>query len=62
VLSQVNDTTMRFHAISDKNLAVPALFFFGSKGETNLDTENFFFGSMGSEVICLRSIHGGEVG
>jgi hypothetical protein len=31
-------------AIPDKNLAVPAVIFFGSKGETNLGTENFFFG------------------
>jgi len=40
----------------------PALFFFGSKGETNLGTENFFFGCFGGGVVCLESLHGGEAG
>jgi hypothetical protein len=40
--------TVRFRAIPDKNLTVPALFFFGLKGETNYGTKNFFFGCAGS--------------
>jgi len=53
---------MRFHAILDKNLAVPVLFLFGSKGETNLGIENFFFGYSGGRVVYLGSLHGGEAG
>ena len=39
---------VRLLAIPDKNRAVPAVFFFGSNGETNLGTKNFvFFGCGG---------------
>jgi hypothetical protein len=49
-------------AISDKYLAVPVVFFFGSKGETNLDTENFFLGRSSVSCVCSRSLDGGEGG
>jgi hypothetical protein len=47
-------------AIFDKNLAVPVVFFFCSKGETNLGTGNFFFGCSGASRVCLGSLGSGE--
>jgi hypothetical protein len=49
-------------AIPDKNLAVSAVFFFCSKGETNLGTRNFFLGHSGASRVCLGSLGGGEGG
>jgi hypothetical protein len=51
---------VRLSAIPDKNLAVPAVIFFGSKGETNLGTGNFFFGRSGASCVCSGSLGGGE--
>jgi hypothetical protein len=53
---------VRLCAIPDKNLAVPAFFFFCSKGETNLGIENFFLGRSGASLVCLGSLGGGEGG
>jgi hypothetical protein len=50
---------VRLSAISDKKLVVPAIFFFCSKGETNLGTENFFLGRSGASHVCSGSL-GGE--
>jgi hypothetical protein len=49
-------------AIPDKNLAVLTVFFFDSKGETNLGTENFFLGRSGASRVCSGSLGGGEGG
>jgi hypothetical protein len=53
---------VRLSAIPDKNLAVPAVFFFCSKGETNLGTRNFFFGRSSASRVCLGSLGGEEGG
>jgi hypothetical protein len=39
-----------------------AFFFFCSKGETNLGTENFFLGCSGASRVCSGSLGGGEGG
>jgi hypothetical protein len=52
---------VRLCAIPDENLAVPVFFFFCSKGETNLGTENFFIGRSGASLVCSGSL-GGEGG
>jgi hypothetical protein len=39
-----------------------AVFFFGSKGETNLGTENFFLGRSSASRVCSGSLGGGESG
>jgi hypothetical protein len=41
---------------------MPVVFFFCSKGETNLGTGNFFLGSSGASRVCLESLGGGEGG
>jgi hypothetical protein len=53
---------VRLCAILDKNLAVSAVFFFGSKGETNLGTKNSFLGRSGASCVCSGSLGGGEGG
>jgi hypothetical protein len=53
---------VRFSAIPDKKLIVPAVIFFGSKGKTNLGTRNFFFGRSGAFRVCSGSLGGGEGG
>jgi hypothetical protein len=53
---------VRLSAIPDKNLVVPVVIFFGSKGETNLGTENFFFGRSGASRVCSGSLGDGEGG
>jgi hypothetical protein len=53
---------VRLCAILDKNLVVPTVFFFGSKGETNLGTENFFLCRSGVSRVCSGSLGGGEGG
>jgi hypothetical protein len=53
---------MRLSVIPAKNLAVPAVFFFCSKEETNLGTGNFFFGCSGASRVCSESLGGGEGG
>jgi hypothetical protein len=53
---------VRLCAISDKNLVVLAVFFFCSKGKTNLGTENFFLGRSGASCVCSGSMGGGEGG
>ena len=51
---------MQLLAISDKNRVIPAAFFFGSYGETNLGTKNFdFFG--GGGVVSSSLGRGGGV-
>jgi hypothetical protein len=42
---------VQLSAIPNKNLAVPAIIFFGLKGETNLSTGNFFFSRSGPLVF-----------
>jgi hypothetical protein len=51
---------VRLCAIPDKKLAVPAVFFFCSKGKTNLGTRNFFLGRSGASRVCSGSLGGGE--
>jgi hypothetical protein len=51
---------VRLYAIPDKNLVVSAVFFFCSKGETNLGTGNFFLGCFGASRVCSGSLGGGE--
>jgi hypothetical protein len=41
---------------------MPAVIFFGSKGETNLGIRNFFFGRSGASCVCSGSLGGGEGG
>jgi hypothetical protein len=53
---------VRLSAIPDKNLAVSTVIFFGSKGKTNLGTENFFFGRSGASRVCSGSLGGEEGG
>jgi hypothetical protein len=53
---------VRLYAILNKNLAVPVVFFFCSKGETNLGTGNFFLGRSGASRVCSGSLGGGEGG
>jgi hypothetical protein len=43
-------------------LAVFVVIFFGSKGKTNLGTENFFFGRSGASRVCSGSLGGGVGG
>jgi len=47
-------------AIPNKNRAVPAAFFFGSYGETNLGTENFVFFGCGSVLSSFLGAGGVE--
>jgi hypothetical protein len=49
-------------AIPNKNLVVPAVFFFSSKGETNLGTKNIFLGRSGASRVCSGSLGGREGG
>jgi hypothetical protein len=53
---------VRLSAIPDKNLAVPVVFFFCSKGETNLGIGNFFFGRSGAFRVCSGSLGGRDGG
>ena len=48
---------MQLLVISDKNRVIPAAFFFGSYGETNLGTKNFDF--FGGGVVVSSSLGGG---
>ena len=51
---------VRLLAIPDKNTAVPAAFFFGSYGETNLGTENFVFFGCGGVLSSFFGAGGVE--
>ena len=51
---------VRLLAIPDKNRAVPAAFFFGSYGETNLGTENFVFFACGGVLSSFLGAGGVE--
>ena len=51
---------VRLLAIPDKNRAVPAAFFFGSYGETNLGTENFVFFGCGGVLSSFFGAGGVE--
>jgi hypothetical protein len=51
---------VQLSAIPDKNLAMLAVIFFGSKGETNLGTGNSFFGHSGASRVGSESLGGGE--
>jgi hypothetical protein len=53
---------VRLCAIPNKNLVVSAFFFFCSKGETNLGTENFFLNRSSASLVCSGSLGGGEGG
>jgi hypothetical protein len=53
---------VRLCTIPGKNLAVPAVFLFCSKGETNLGTGNFFLGRCGASRVYSGSLGGGEGG
>jgi hypothetical protein len=53
---------VRLCTILDKNLTVLVVFFFGSKGETNLGTENFFLGHSSASRVYSGSLGGGESG
>ena len=51
---------VRLLAIPDRNRAVPAAFFFGSNGETNLGTENFVFFGCGGVLSSFFGAGGVE--
>lgn len=51
---------VRLLAIPDRNRAVPAAFFFGSYGETNLGTENFVFFGCGGVLSSFFGAGGVE--